>query len=348
MKRRCRAAGLRLHPDPHVAEVFLPLRSSAVIFGTIVVEAIVMALGGLFIIVACRGSLTGSMQTPTGERVLLADEWWQTQWLPFLGLHLLNFGLCFVVYFAGTIFGAAFFYQRVALQGHLDSFDVKLAGCFSAIDRDEIHASIAEMYARRGVNGLDSFNELVRTTLKEEILERIGQTLPYSTLLMLLLPAACLLFGEGMRLVQGTSAFSQSLCFVLLCTFVLVAAPCFCAVVLRRGARLARRSSQPDLRSFARRACLAITWTALRGVIEAGLTGAIPLLYLPVVAEFPEMVGLGHAPVLARRTGVAAATCLWSIAWVCMARRTFGSRARATANGRRAAQRASPNVITIK
>ena len=54
--------------------------------------------------------------------------------------------------------------QRIALLQTLESFDVRVAGREGAADREEIYSSIATIYARRGVDGLDEFNRMVQTT----------------------------------------------------------------------------------------------------------------------------------------------------------------------------------------
>ena len=82
--------------------------------------------------------------------------------LPIIGV---GFAIFVPLKAGATLVGAYTALQRIALLQTLESFDVRVAGCSSAADREEIYSSIATIYARRGVDGLDEFNRMVRTTL---------------------------------------------------------------------------------------------------------------------------------------------------------------------------------------
>ena len=120
----------------------------------------------LFVLLIYRGGLTGSMHGPTGERVMMGDDFWKTS-MPMLAALL--FVLYFLIYVGVTLFGASMALQRIALQRCLESFDVRVAGCYAATDRDEIYAAIGAIYLRGGTDGLDAFNHMVRTQLKEQV-----------------------------------------------------------------------------------------------------------------------------------------------------------------------------------
>merc|ERR1719409_334593 len=116
--------------------------------------------------------------------------------------------LYFLIYLGATLSGASMALQRKALASSLESFDVRVAGCYTATDRDEIYAAIGAIYLRGGTDGLDAFNHMVRTQLKEEVLQRVsGSTTLYSYLLLLLLPAFCLVLGMS-AWFRETSTFA--------------------------------------------------------------------------------------------------------------------------------------------
>ena len=102
---------------------------------------------------------------------MMGDNYWKST-MPMLAALL--FVWVFLIYVGVTLFGASMALQRIALQQHLESFDVRLAGCYSATDRDEIYAAIGAIYLRGGTDGLDAFNHMVRTQLKEEVLQRVS------------------------------------------------------------------------------------------------------------------------------------------------------------------------------
>ncbi|EOD08398.1 hypothetical protein EMIHUDRAFT_438330 [Emiliania huxleyi CCMP1516] len=223
--------------------------------------------------------------------------------------------------------------QRKALASSLESFDVRVAGCYSATDRDEIYAAIGAIYLRGETNGLDAFNHMVRTQLKEQVLQRVsGSTTLYSNLLLLLLPGVCLLLG-AIAWFRETSTFTQGIYFMFACSYMLAWIPSSLAVSLQRGERLARSSNQADLQSFVRRASVAIASSAARGVIECSLFAYWPPILLILACEWPDAypeagpLRLVNVPDQARRASVLALMSLWSIAGICLARRTFRPRA---------------------
>merc|ERR1719473_2390283 len=180
---------------------------------------------------------------------------------------------------AAAFWGASAVFQRILLQQTLDSFDVRQAGCSCATDREEIYAAIEGMHMHHGGGGLDAFNRMVRTTLKDQVLQRLygpqGQsTVKYSTLLMVLLPVTCFVLGQMFTAIRESPAFVQGACLTLFITTTLCTIPYLYLNGIDRGARLARESSQPGcntLRAFESRARLAIVWTAVRGATEVTL-----------------------------------------------------------------------------
>ena len=310
-----------IHPNKPV--IFLPLRSAIATFVTVALEAIAFGMIVVFHILLFDGDMPGSLQGPA----LLGQGWWETEALLLflVFVFVIGFGY-FLICIGATMFGADMALQRVALQKHLESFDVRAAGCYSAADRVEIYAAIGSMYARNGMDGLDAFNQMVRTALKDEVLQRLHHgdrtTLPYSTLLLVMLPLVCLQFGFINAALRETSAFSQALCFVLIAVATFAVVPSVVAMAFDRGARLARSSNQPDLPTFASQARLAIAWAAVRGATEMLLT-SLSAFFLLCMMDFPEVVGLSQMP----RALLLAFACLFCITWLCMARCTFWPRA---------------------
>ena len=245
----------------------------------------------------------------------------------------LLFVFIFLIYVGATLFGASMALQRIALQRNLESFDVRLAGCYSATDRDEIYAAIGAIYLRRGTDGLDAFNHMVRTQLKEQVLQRVsGSTTLYSNLLLLLLPAFCFCLGLS-AWFRETSTFTQVIYFMFVCSFMLAWTPSSLAISLQRGERLARSSNQPDLQSFVCRASVAIASSAARGAAECSFFAFWPPVPLMLPCEWPDAfpeagpLRLVNLPDQARRATVLTLMSLWSIAGICLARRTFRPRA---------------------
>ena len=309
-----------IHPNRPV--FFLPLqialRTCVAIAGTAV------AFG---FTVLCEMLFFGRVESQHGERVFLADGW---LWTPHHAVQLsLSFAFLVMFFLTATVFGADMALQRLALQKHLDSFDVRGADCYSAADRDEIYTAIGSIYARRGVDGLCAFNQLVRTTLKEQVMQRLdhGAALPYSTLLQLLIPVFCFVFGTVYSGMRATSPFNQVLLTVLLPPLMFAACPYFTAVGLDRGARLARSSNQTDLSAFASRARLAIACAAVRGAFESLVFALVPFLCFIFAVEFPEAVGLARVPQRVQHAFVLMLACPWSIAFIYTARRKFGPQA---------------------
>ena len=83
---------------------FLPLRS-AVLFG-VMMAAVAVGIGVILLsmMLLYRGDLTGSMHGPTGERVLVGDDYWQFT-VPILAA--LSFVLYFLCIVCVTLFGAS-------------------------------------------------------------------------------------------------------------------------------------------------------------------------------------------------------------------------------------------------
>jgi len=270
-----------IHPTRPVT--FLPLRSAVFV---IVAMAASMVGCGVILLVSMllyHGDLTGSMHGPTGEKVMMGDNFWKST-MPMLAALL--FAWVFLIYVGVTLFGASMALQRIALQQHLESFDVRLAGCYSATDRDEIYAAIGAIYLRRGTDGLDAFNHMVRTQLKDQVLQRVsGSTTLYSNLLLLLLPLSCFIWGTFQR---ETSTFTQGIYYMFACSYTLAWTPSSLAISLQRGERLARSSNQPDLRSFVRRASVAIASSAARGAAEGTFITFWPPILLMLACEWPD------------------------------------------------------------
>ena len=315
-----------IHPNRPVT--FLPLRS-AVVFG-VMMAAVAVGIGVILLsmMLLYRGDLTGSMHGPTGERVLVGDDYWQFT-VPILAA--LSFVLYFLCIVCVTLFGASMALQRIALQRCLESFDVRVAGCYSATDRDEIYAAIGAIYLRGGTDGLDAFNHMVRTQLKEQVLQRVsGSTTLYSNLLLLLLPAFCFCLGLS-AWFRETSTFTQGIFFMLACSYLLAWTPSSLAISIRRGERLARSSNQPDLQSLVRRASVAIASSAARDA--AGSFIVWPPIFLLCACDWPDAypeagpLRLVNVPDQVRRASVLTLMSLWSIAGICLARRTFRPRA---------------------
>ncbi|EOD40380.1 hypothetical protein EMIHUDRAFT_422967 [Emiliania huxleyi CCMP1516] len=238
---------------------------------------------------------------------------------------------------AAAFWGASAVFQRILLQQTLDSFDVRQAGCSCATDREEIYAAIEGMHMHHGGGGLDAFNRMVRTTLKDQVLQRLygpqGQsTVKYSTLLMVLLPVTCFVLGQMFTAIRESPAFVQGACLTLFITTTLCTIPYLYLNGIDRGARLARESSQPGcntLRAFESRARLAIVWTAVRGATEVTLAVSA-CISMYAAAEWPEAFGLSP-----RSPCVWVVVSLWNAAWGLVAYRAFGvgSRAAATPDG---------------
>ena len=238
---------------------------------------------------------------------------------------------------AAAFWGASAVFQRILLQQTLDSFDVRQAGCSCTTDREEIYAAIEGMHMHHGGGGLDAFNRMVRTTLKDQVLQRLygpqGQsTVKYSTLLMVLLPVTCFVPGQMFTAIRESPAFVQGACLTLFITTTLCTIPYLYLNGIDRGARLARESSQPGcntLRAFESRARLAIVWTAVRGATEVTLAVSA-CISMYAAAEWPEAFGLSP-----RSPCVWVVVSLWNAAWGLVAYRAFGvgSRAAATPDG---------------
>ena len=317
-----------IHPNRPVT--FLPLRSAVFVIVATAAGAVGLFVILLVVMLLYHGDLTGSMHNPSGEIVVMGDDFWKST-MPMLAALL--FVLFFLIYVGITLFGASMALQRIALQQHLESFDVRVAGCYSATDRDEICSAIGAIYVRRGTDGLDAFNHMVRTQLKEQVLQRVsGSTTLYSNLLSLSLPAFCLSGGVS-AWFRETSTFTQVIYFMFACPFMLAWTPSSFVIGLQRGERLARSSNQPDLQSFVCRASVAIAFSAARGAAECAFFGYWPPMLLIGASEWPDAfpeagpLGLVNVPAQARRASVLTLMSLWSIAGICLARRTFRPRA---------------------
>ena len=116
-------------------------------------------------------------------------------------------------------------------------------------------------------------------------------------------------------------------------SYLLAWIPSMGAISLQRGERLARSSNQADLRSFVRRASVAIASSAARGAAENTLFIFWPAAALLCACDWPDAypeagpLRLVNVPDQARRASVLTLTSLWSIAGICLARRTFRPRA---------------------
>jgi len=317
-----------IHPNRPVT--FLQLRSAVVVVVAMAAEMVGFGVILLFVMLIYRGDLTGSMHGPTGERVMMGDDFWKSS-MPMLAALL--FVLYFLIYVGVTLFGASMALQRIALQRCLESFDVRVAGCYAATDRDEIYAAIGAIYLRGGTDGLDAFNHMVRTQLKEQVLQQVsGSTTLYSSLLFLMLPAFCLLLGVS-AWCRETSTFTQGIFFMFAWSYLLAWTPSSLAISLQRGERLAHSSNQADLQSFVRRTSVAIASSAARGAAECSFFAFWPPVLLMLPCEWPDAfpeagpLRLVNLPDQARRATVLTLMSLWSIAGICLARRTFRPRA---------------------
>ena len=145
-----------------------------------------------------------------------------------------------------------------------------------------------------------------------------------------MLPAFCLLLGVS-AWCRETSTFTQVIYFMFACSFMLAWTPSSFVVGLQRGERLARSSNQPDLQSLVRRASVAIASSAARDA--AGSFIVWPPIFLLCACDWPDAypeagpLRLVNVPDQVRRASVLTLMSLWSIAGICLARRTFRPRA---------------------
>ena len=129
------------------------------------------------------------------------------------------------------------------LEGQLEAFDARAARCYDDSDRAEILTAIERMYSASG--GLDAFNAMVRTTLKEQVLAQFTQQrskLPYVTLLTGLLPGVSFAMGAGVTFFREAPVVSQIVWAIYITTFIWCAMPLVGAWSVDRGADIAVRA----------------------------------------------------------------------------------------------------------
>ena len=298
------AVSQSVHPNRPVT--FLPLRRAA---HYLVALAGLAAFCSLYLLlfILWVGSVDGSAHA--GQESVSA---------PVFFTFVATLYLLFVLLYAGVVLaGADMALQLTLLRRQLERFDVRLADCYNLADRQEIYAAIESRYD----GGLEAFNQTVRTALGSKLMKSAR---PYSMLLTALLPSLCFLFGFVPTFVQDVSAHTQIIILISATTLTFATLPCKAAWAMDRGGRLVGVDQEAaHLRSFASRARLAVTCTALRSATESSLiTGAMFVMF--ALAEWPERFGLGrmpsHAPV------VWVSVCLWNATWIAIAYRTFRAR----------------------
>lgn len=147
-----------------------------------------------------------------------------------------------------------------------------------ASDRAEIHAAIERMFDGSGSgSGLDAFNAMVRTTLREQVLAEFTQQralLPYRSVITGLLPAVGFVWGFGVAWFRRAPVTTQIPWLVYCCTLLWCAFPLIAAFSLERAAShvLAAPSTNhanaPSLRELLRNHGRACAWIAVRGATE--------------------------------------------------------------------------------
>ena len=206
--------------------------------------------------------------------------------------------LASVLFYLGcTIAGVDLALQRRVLEAQFDGFDARAASCYNESDRVEIYAAIERITD----GGLDAFNAMVRTTLKEEVLRRsFGGGLPYVYLMTGLLPLIALALGPGVAQLSEAPFISRVDWYIYGPTFAFCTGPLVGAWCVDDGSAIAVRASSAAgtavklaevLRTPASRN--AVLRSAARGAFWlAGVHCGISYFLVQFIANRPDYFGL--------------------------------------------------------